>query len=136
MNRVERLRKRINGVRGMLYLYRRKGWDTGRLQRKMDDLVRNLKELEKNTVIEITRFPAERETLCYQRLEKHKGYLMVIDEDGQPLHHEIEPDVVIVAEDIHRREMVYNTRTGVVQLLTDYSKARFVPCEINLRVIA
>lgn len=136
MNRVERLRKRINGVRGMLYLYRRKGWDTGRLQRKMDDLVRNLKELEKNTVIEITRFPAERETLCYQRLEKHKGYLMVIDEDGQPLHHEVEPDVVIIAEDIHSREVVYNTRTGVVQLLTEYLKARFVPCDINLRVIA
>ncbi|WYV98873.1 hypothetical protein [Stenotrophomonas phage CM2] len=93
-------------------------------------------ELEKNTVIEISRYPAERETLSYQCLEKHKGYLMVIDEDGQPLHHEVEPDVVIIAEDIHRREMIYNTRTGVVQLLTDYSKARFVPCEINLRVVA
>ncbi|QQM18261.1 hypothetical protein PQD73_gp078 [Stenotrophomonas phage Salva] len=87
-------------------------------------------------MIDITRLPAMPETMCYQRLEKHKGYLMVIDEDGQPLHHEVEPDVVIIAEDIHRREMIYNTRTGVVQLLTDYSKARFVPCEINLRVIA
>lgn len=136
MNRVERLRKRINGVRGMLYLYRRKGWDTGRLQRKMDDLVRNLKAMEKNTVIEISRYPAARETLPYTALDKHKGYLMVVDPEGVETPHDFEPDVVIIAEDIHGREMLYNTRTGVVQLLTDYMQARFVPCDINLRVVA
>lgn len=136
MNRVERLRKRIAGARSMLYLYRRKGWDTGRLQRKMDDLVRNLKALEKNTVIEISRYPAARETLPCTALDKHRGYLMVVDQEGCEDPAGAEPDVVIIAEDIHGREMLYNTRTGLVQLLTDYSNARFVPCDINLRVIA